>query len=271
MQGIYCIENTVTGRKYYGSSNNVEKRLKQHKTDLIKNIHHNLQLQRCFNKHGDIFKFYLSEETNFKTITELLEYEQSFIDCNVDGYNMAPAAGGNIISMHPNKDEIIQKMKNTLQQTIKKMTADERKQKYGRYGTENPNWKNINSKILCPVCNTSIISKKSKTCNSCRKRTNEHNPFYGKKHSNKTKEKLREFALGGNTWIKNINPCKLPYTKRYLITYPTGDNKTVHGLKIIATEFNVSIENVYATIQRIKKGKFPKRGKFANHIIEELI
>ena len=271
MQGIYCIENTVTCRKYYGSSNNVQKRLKQHKTDLIKNIHHNVQLQRCFNKHGDVFRFYLLEETNFKTTTELLEYEQSFIDCNINGYNMAPAAGGNIIGTHPNKNAIVQKMKNALRQTIKQMTTDERKQKYGRCGTKNPNWKNGNSKMRCPVCNTTVISKKSNTCNSCRKRTNEHNPFYGKKHSDETKAKLREIALGENNWIRNINPCELPYTKQYLITYPNGDKKTVHGLKIIATEFNVSIENVHATIQRIKSGKFPKRGKFANHIIEELM
>lgn len=36
MQGIYCIENTVTGKKYYSSSMNVRKRLLQHQQDLKK-------------------------------------------------------------------------------------------------------------------------------------------------------------------------------------------------------------------------------------------
>jgi len=36
MQGIYCIENIATKRKYYGSSMDVCKRLQQHQTDLLK-------------------------------------------------------------------------------------------------------------------------------------------------------------------------------------------------------------------------------------------
>ena len=34
MQGIYCIEHPESGRKYYGSSMNVEKRLTGHKREL---------------------------------------------------------------------------------------------------------------------------------------------------------------------------------------------------------------------------------------------
>jgi group I intron endonuclease len=270
MQGIYCIENTVSGRKYYGSSNNVQKRLKQHNTDLLKNIHHNMQLQRCFNKHGDIFKYYLLEETNFTTAVELLKYEQTFIDRNVNGYNMAPANGGDIISAHPDKDMIIQKMKTTLRQTIAAMTDDERKQRFGRTGNKNSNWRNGGNKIKCPVCNNNIISTKNSTCGTCRDRTKENNPFYGKHHTDSTKLKLREYRSGDNSWIKGIDPSKLPYTKQYKITYPDCTVNTVYGLKAVAEEFNVSVENVHATIQRIKLGKYPQRGKFANHVIEEL-
>ena len=99
-------------------------------------------------------------------------------------------------------------------------------------------------------------------------RKGEKNHFYGKKHSEETKNKLRENCK--NNWIKGIDPALLPYTKSYIIIYPNGGTKQVAGLKAIAEEFKVSIENVHATIQRIKKGKFPKRGVFANFIIREI-
>ena len=95
MQGIYCIEHILSNRKYYGSSMNIPNRLKQHQSDLRKNMHHNIQLQRAYNKHGvDEFKFYPIEETYLNNKKELLLHEQSYLDKNIGGYNMAPANGG---------------------------------------------------------------------------------------------------------------------------------------------------------------------------------
>ena len=97
------------------------------------------------------------------------------------------------------------------------------------------------------------------------------NGFYGKTHTDATKNKISESLSGDNSWIKNIDPALLPYTKKYIIIYPNGKTKEVAGLKVIAEEFNVSIENVHATIKRISMGKLPKRGVFANTIIREVI
>lgn len=99
-------------------------------------------------------------------------------------------------------------------------------------------------------------------------RKGDKNPFFGKKHTEETKQKIRENCK--NNWIKGIDPSLLPYTKSYIITYPNGKGKQVSGLKTIAEEFNVSIENVHATIARIKKGSLPKRGVFAGVIIREV-
>ncbi len=104
---------------------------------------------------------------------------------------------------------------------------------------------------------------------SAKTRTGKKNGFYGKKHSEETKQKNREAHSGDNSWIKNIDPSLLPYTKKYTIQYPTGETKQVSGLKAIADEFNVSVENVHATIKRIVDGKIPRRGAFANIIIKE--
>ena len=99
-------------------------------------------------------------------------------------------------------------------------------------------------------------------------RTGEKNAFYGKQHTEETKQRQRENC---NKWIKGIDPSLLPYTKHYQIIYPNGTIKQVAGLKIISEEFNVSIPNIYATIKRIAKGKIPNKGVFSGIIIQEIV
>jgi group I intron endonuclease len=261
MQGIYCIENLISGRKYYGSSINVIKRLAGHKKDLKKMTHHNVQLQRSVNKHGiDNFIFYLVEETYFISRKELLLYEQTYIDKNINGYNMAPANGGDILSNHPDKDKIREKISVSQRQKMESLSIEERKIKFGKSGNSNPNWKNggISFK-LCPLCNNNKIRIISSSCWGCADRSGTNNSFYGKHHSEDTKQKLKNRNY---VWIRGIDPKDLPYTKKYQIIYPCGNIKEVAGLKVIAQEFNVSIENVHATIKRMVLGKIPKRGVF---------
>jgi group I intron endonuclease len=270
MQGIYYIENIKTQRRYYGSSFNIEKRLIQHQQDLEKGKHHNIQLQRTYNKYGNVFRYKTLEKTNFNTRKELLEYEQTFLDKNIKGYNMAPANGGNILGVHPNKDQIKKQISNTLKQNMNSMSAEERKHKFGRPGKKNGRWKQGSSVKICPKCN-SRMGYKATTCRKCRDRTKKNNPFYGKLHTEKTKAILREKMSGDNSWIKNIDPSKLPYTKKYIIEYSNGTSKEVYGLKCIAEEFNTSITNLHATIARMKQGKMPTRGTFKGiNIYEKL-
>lgn len=261
MQGIYYIENIKTHRRYYGSSFNIEKRLTQHQKDLEKGKHHNIQLQRTYNKHGDIFLYEILEETNFNTQEELLEYEQTFLDKNINGYNMAPANGGNILGTHLNRKEIIDQIKQTTIKNMQNMSSAEKKEKFGNPKEKNGNWNQGSSVKICPNCNNSM-GYYAKTCGKCRDRTKDNNPFFGKSHTEETKSILREKMSGENSWIKNIDPSELPYTKQYVIEYPNGSSKEVYGLKTIAEEFNTSIANLHATINRMSQGKIPTRGTF---------
>ena len=52
ISGIYKIVNKVNGKYYVGSSNNIYKRWLHHKRDLNNNRHHNIHLQRAWNKYG---------------------------------------------------------------------------------------------------------------------------------------------------------------------------------------------------------------------------
>lgn len=261
MQGIYYIENTKTQRRYYGSSFNIEKRLTQHQQDLEKGKHHNIQLQRTYDKYGNIFRYVTLEETNFNTREELLEYEQTFLDKNINGYNMAPANGGNIIGIHPNKKQIVNLIKQTTIKNMKNMNSEEKKEKFGNPKEKNGRWNNGSSFKSCPKCN-STMGYYADTCGKCRDRTKEKNPFYGKSHTEETKAILREKMSGENSWIKDIDPKELPYTKKYVVEYTDGTIKEVYGLKIIAEEFKTSIANLHATMGRMEQGKIPTRGTF---------
>lgn len=51
--GIYMIKNILNNNKYIGSTNNFKRRFNKHRSELRKNIHHSIHLQRAYNKYGE--------------------------------------------------------------------------------------------------------------------------------------------------------------------------------------------------------------------------
>ncbi len=99
--GVYCIMNTVDGKKYVGSSVNINNRVKNHFLHLRKGNHSNDYLQKAFTKHGEpAFVAAICQECHR---TELLSAEREWMNtlqcCNRDfGYNIQidPINPGNI-------------------------------------------------------------------------------------------------------------------------------------------------------------------------------
>ena len=89
--GIYKILNTVNNKVYIGSATNIEKRWRDHKWHLNRNIHHNSHLQSSWNKYGaEAFEFTVLLECR---IDDLLTNELKFILAhnsfnNEYGYNV---------------------------------------------------------------------------------------------------------------------------------------------------------------------------------------
>jgi group I intron endonuclease len=200
MIGIYKITNKNNGKSYFGSSKNIETRWLTHKNQLKNGIHHNIHLQRTWDKYGeDIFVFEIVEECD---INILLETEQKYLDSNPE-YNIGiTASGGDNISKNPNKKDIISRITKSVKDRYDSMSDDEKKMKHSQPMEQNPNWRGGVTYVYCE-CGKKIGYGHTH-CNKCRPRSETNNPFYGKQHSEKTKNNLREKKLGVYNGNQNI-------------------------------------------------------------------
>jgi group I intron endonuclease len=125
--GIYSIRNTVNGKRYIGSAQNMARRKSQHYSDLRFNRHAASHLQHAYNKYGaDVMVF---EVIELCSIDLLLEHEQSYIDLyrtadRSHGYNTRPVAASN--RGHVFSEEIRAKMRAGFNRNRKPMNAESR-------------------------------------------------------------------------------------------------------------------------------------------------
>lgn len=195
MIGIYRIRNLIDGKCYYGSSKNVEKRWKKHKNDLTNNRHHNIKLQRAWNKYSE--KQFIFEIVEICDIDKLLIIEQKYLDKHLS-YNigMQPSGGDNL-TKNPNRNIIINKIKESGKKWRESLNIDDRKTLFSKPMERNPKWKGGISFSYCEICNKKI------TQNACRcsehveySRNGELNPFFGKKHTDDYKKRASERMKG---------------------------------------------------------------------------
>ena len=88
--GVYQISNTINGKRYIGSSVDLDRRQRDHFGKLRGNRHPNLHLQRAWNKHGeDKFAFEMIAYTHPALCIRL---EQAALNMYKPEYNMRPTA-----------------------------------------------------------------------------------------------------------------------------------------------------------------------------------
>lgn len=194
MIGIYRIINILNGDAYYGSSKQLERRLKTHERKLKKGNHENIHLQRAVNLYGiDNFKFEIVELVAPNSKEMLLEAEQRYIDTKQARYNISKtASGGYNINDHPNKEHILQNMLNSKIKMISKLTASERSKLWGSPKETNPAWKG--GKTYCKCGNRKHHNRE--LCSKCTNYTGENHWWYGKKHTDETKLKQSDKRKG---------------------------------------------------------------------------
>jgi group I intron endonuclease len=91
-RGIYAVANTVSGKSYIGSSENISHRFSKHYSYLNRGVHINKHLQAAWRKYGpSAFVFEVLEAT--PSGIDLRAREQRWLDmCSGMLYNMTPLA-----------------------------------------------------------------------------------------------------------------------------------------------------------------------------------
>lgn len=186
---IYQIKNTVNSKIYIGSTKNFKSRKNEHLSSLRSGKHHCIYLQRSYEKYGkNNFIFEILEECDIKC---LLEKEIFWIEKLKPEYNIGSVGGGDNYTNHPNKEERYI----TLCKQLRNCKRPE-----PLFKENNPNWKGGKTFFICPVCGKEIRVTgeriNQKTCGKCSTRAGENNTFYGKKHSEESKEKIRQSKIG---------------------------------------------------------------------------
>lgn len=243
MKAIYKITNKINGKFYLGSTKNVRKRKGTHFSSLKHNKHHCTPLQRAVNKYGvENFEFEILESCE-----ECLIEEQIWLD-NLDWskcYNVSKfAGGGDNLSNHPNKDEIIVRLTKILNENRHKIKP--------RFKEENGNWKGGVSIKNCESCGREISGSNKSKCKGCyfkeRDYSGDKNPFKGKFHSDKTKklisDKLKEKGYVGSqeksVIINSIKYKSISEAARILNVTPNTIINRIKNVKF--PDYNYGIE-----------------------------
>jgi group I intron endonuclease len=221
MQGyIYRIYNIVNSKQYVGSTENITNRWKKHSTDLQQNKHHNIYLQRSYNKHGaNNFLFEIIEECDIRDKFELHNIEQRYLDNEPNLYNIGrKASGGDNRTNHPLNNEISLRTSKTIRHNISLLSEEDRKRKFGKLGDKNGMFGKTHTQdvkdaarvrmlklqedgiIVSRLGRTNIdLFGEEKAKEASRKlseygktRTGNKNPFYGRHHTEETKQKIRD-------------------------------------------------------------------------------
>lgn len=204
---VYKITCLSSGKYYIGYSKEIKKRFQIHKTLLRTNKHGNILLQRAYDKYGcEDFTFEILHTCN--TIDEAKKLELTYLeDINIISflYNMHyNNSGGDTLTHHPNRTEIIEKITMTIIELNNNMTKQERQQKYGQNGEKNGMYGRTHTdevkKRSSEMHKGNAYCKGKKASDETRQkmsivasqRTGDENHFFGKHHSEETKQKLRE-------------------------------------------------------------------------------
>lgn len=209
--GVYKITCLSSGKYYIGYSKEIEKRFHTHKMLLRASRHFNILLQRAYDKYGcDDFTFEILHTCN--TIDDAKTLELQYLD----DINIRPLlynihynnSGGDLLTHHPNRTEIIEKMTRTITELNNNMTKEERQQKYGQSGETNGMYGRTHTdevkKRISELKTGNTYCKGKKASDETKhkmsivasQRIGDANHFFGKNHSEETKQKIRDANKG---------------------------------------------------------------------------
>lgn len=203
--GIYMIQNTTNGKIYIGQAIDIEKRWKRHVWELDNNRHINKHLQNAWNKDKkENFEFSIMCECEENQLNTLEEYYIFTLESYIEevGYNKTcGGSSGRLSTETKNKMSEAQKGHLTSKETRIKLSKAHKGKNYGQFG--------------------------------------ENHPMYGKQHSEKTKEKMRENHKGF------LNKQHTEETKKKMSESHKGDKCYNYG-KHLSEETKEKLSKAFA-------------------------
>jgi group I intron endonuclease len=209
--GVYKISNLLSGRYYIGYSTNINRRFTNHRSKLKQNCHDNIFLQRAYNLDGeDNFKYDIihicdtEDEAKEIELTYLADLSIRNIIYNLNYNN----GGGDLLTNHPDKEAIRAKILKSQNETLSKMTSEERSKKYGKLGERNGMYGKTHTqevrKTISEIHKGNTYRKgklaseetRQKMSEIAKLKIGEKNPFFGKHHTEETIHKIKEKSKG---------------------------------------------------------------------------
>jgi group I intron endonuclease len=235
---------------YVGGAVNFNRRWKRHLNDLRRNIHSSIKLQRAFNKYSESnFIFEVVEEVKYENplIVNKENYYIKKYDSKKCGYNIADASFGDVLTNHPNKKDIIRRIAKTLKDRVSKLSDRERIKKYGHPMELNGRWNGGSSRYYCS-CGAEI-GWSAKKCSKCYDRSGTNNHFFGKRHTKKSKRKMRLNGAGRGKVPTNARPIQIGGVK-YSSAY-----EAFRELKISSTVIRWRVRSKNTKFKKYKYSK----------------
>jgi group I intron endonuclease len=211
MNCVYTLTMSSTGNFYIGSTGDIDKRIRRHLRELRDKKHHNVKLQSAY----DFNSKYTVETIECVSREEAYVLEDKMIKANINDKFLCniglSSKGGDNLTLNPDKGKIIQKMTDSVKKRYSEMSEQERKDKYGNSGEANGRFGTKMSEENKEAIRESNRKRKDVSIGpmSDKHKTNfmeyiknrdvggKKNPFYGRKHSEETRKKLREREV---TW-----------------------------------------------------------------------
>lgn len=207
---VYILKSSSTGNYYIGSTSDLDKRLLAHQRQFLSGVHHNKKFQALWDQFKDIGVSAVSEVLSLEAAQKLEEtLIKQFIKDPLCVNIGTSAVGGDNYTHHPDKLQIRERIVASFVQTLEAMGEEERVAKYGKFGERNGMYGRTHTEEVkqrlsenrmgispankgqaMSLVQRQLLSEVGKT------RIGEKNAFYGKQHSEETKEKLRKSSLG---------------------------------------------------------------------------
>ena len=231
---IYAIRNIQNNKRYIGSTINVKKRWSEHQRTLRNGTHHARHLQRAWKKYGeDAFVFELLE-TDI-VYEDLLKKEQTWLNQHHtrELYNTTPYVRNGFHGYHH--------------------TA-ETKQKISQLHTGRT--RSLLTCIRISDGTRGVPKRPSKrapcsdaTKDRLRQYCGEKSSFYGRKHTEATKQKQRDAHLGKPRNLETRR--KMASGRKTKLTWAIVDQIRTRfaPVRTMATHYSVSVMTIYLVLQ----------------------